>query len=413
MASRRGTPPSDKEREQWAAERQAKLAALHERIADEVGKLTDGDQWRKWLAFAAKFHGYSFNNVMLIMSQRPDATWVAGYKRWAQVFDRQVRKREKGIAILAPISKRVSVGEPQNQAEDTKEPEEQTNPNVRVLHGFKPAYVFDISQTDGPDIDVPAGPTLADVTPQLLTGEAPQGLWDELVRVATENGYTVARGHCNGANGFTDYTARLIKVRDDVDDAQAAKTMIHELGHMLMHTPDDFGWGTTRGCRGEREVEAESVAFLVAEHYALDSSDYTFAYVTGWAQRAAVEAGQSPEDIVRAAGRRIVSTAFRITEAVDAALVPGSTDVSPAVSKRVIAGTERTAALRTAVEAGAEHRSTRPVATFDQPPAAPRLSAARAFPPLPQTLHSGSRSAFVPAPVAAVTVSTQKGPRLP
>ncbi|MGW4501668.1 ArdC family protein [Micromonospora sp. NPDC004336] len=317
MATRRGTSPSDNQREQWAAERRAKLAELHERVVAEVGKITDSDQWRRWLQFAAKFHGYSFNNVLLIMAQRPDATWVAGYKRWKTEFGRHVRKGEKGIAILAPVTKRVT-DDPQESPEDRSEPTKhdpqvsavkQNAQSARVLHTFKPVAVFDISQTEGPDIDVPGGPAFADVMPQLLEGQAPAGLYDQLVMLAEERGYTVERGDCRGANGFTDYTNRLIRVRDDVDDAQAVKTMIHELGHVDLHTPSDFGWETTRGCRGEREVEAESVAFLVAERYGLDTSTYTFAYVALWAQRAAEQTGQSPEGIVQAVGQRIVASA--------------------------------------------------------------------------------------------------------
>ncbi|MFI7517322.1 ArdC-like ssDNA-binding domain-containing protein [Micromonospora echinofusca] len=405
MATRRGTSPSDKQREQWAAERRVKLADLHERVVAEVGKLTDSDQWRRWLQFAAKFHGYSFNNVLLIMAQRPDATWVAGYKRWKTEFGRHVRKGEKGIAILAPVTKRVT-DDPQESPEDRSEPTkqdpqlsagEQTAQPARVLHTFKPVAVFDISQTEGPDIDVPGGPAFADVMPQLLEGQAPAGLYDQLVMLAEERGYTVERGDCRGANGFTDYTNRLIRIRDDVDDAQAVKTMIHELGHVDLHTPRDFGWETTRGCRGEREVEAESVAFLVAERYGLDTSTYTFAYVALWAQRAAEQTGQSPEGIVQAAGQRIVSAAVRITEAVDTNRTPNGATVAPALAAQVTSGIRRASAARATAEASA---------SIDQP----LVAAARAFPPLPRTAHAGD---LAPAPAAANAVTARRGARLP
>ncbi|WP_327027849.1 ArdC family protein [Micromonospora sp. NBC_01740] len=410
MATRRGTSPSDKQREQWAAERRAKLADLHERVVAEVGKITDSDQWRRWLQFAAKFHGYSFNNVLLIMAQRPDATWVAGYKRWKTEFGRHVRKGEKGIAILAPVTKRVT-DDPQESPEDRSEPTkqdpqlsaaEQTAQPARVLHTFKPVAVFDISQTEGPDIDVPGGPAFADVMPQLLEGQAPAGLYDQLVMLAEERGYTVERGDCRGANGFTDYTNRLIKVRDDVDDAQAVKTMIHELGHVDLHTPSDFGWETTRGCRGEREVEAESVAFLVAERYGLDTSTYTFAYVALWAQRAAEQTGQSPEGIVQAAGQRIVSAAFRITEAVDINGTPDGATVAPALAAQVTSGVRRASAARATAEASAS----RATASIDQP----LVAAARAFPPLFRTVHADD---LAPTPAAANAVTARRGTRLP
>ncbi|MER6754953.1 ArdC family protein [Micromonospora echinofusca] len=409
MATRRATSPSDKQREQWAAERRAKLADLHERVVAEVGKITDSDQWRRWLQFAAKFHGYSFNNVLLIMAQRPDATWVAGYKRWKTEFGRHVRKGEKGIAILAPVTKRVT-DDPQEGPEDRSEPTkqdpqvsaaEQTAQPARVLHTFKPVAVFDISQTEGPDIDVPGGPAFADVMPQLLEGQAPAGLYDQLVMLAEERGYTVERGDCRGANGFTDYTNRLIKVRDDVDDAQAVKTMIHELGHVDLHTPSDFGWETTRGCRGEREVEAESVAFLVAERYGLDTSTYTFAYVALWAQRAAEQTGQSPEGIVQAAGQRIVSAAFRITEAVDINGTPNGATVAPALAAQVASGIRRVSAARATAAAFAS-RATASIGS--------RSSQPRAFPPLPRTVHA---SDLAPAPAAAKAITARRGARLP
>ncbi|MBQ1076729.1 hypothetical protein KBX06_26790 [Micromonospora sp. C31] len=409
--------PSDKQREQWAAERRAKLADLHERVVAEVGKITDSDQWRRWLQFAAKFHGYSFNNVLLIMAQRPDATWVAGYKRWKTEFGRHVRKGEKGIAILAPVTKRVT-DDPQESPEDRSEPTkqdpqlsagEQTAQPARVLHTFKPVAVFDISQTEGPDIDVPGGPAFADVMPQLLEGQAPAGLYDQLVMLAEERGYTVERGDCRGANGFTDYTNQLIRVRDDVDDAQAVKTMIHELGHVDLHTPSDFGWETTRGCRGEREVEVESVAFLVAERYGLDTSTYTFAYVALWAQRVAEQTGQSPESIVQAAGQRIVSAAFRITEAVDHNLDTATASISANLSERIVAGVDRAAAVRAAAEAAVGQQPEHVVAAHDSD--AGVAYAAQAFLPLPRTVRSGGDlpegRQFARASIAGTPVTDQ------
>src|SRR6185369_16629662 len=98
------------QREQWAQHRQNKLAQLHTHLVDQVATLTDGDAWRSWLSFASRFHGYSFNNLVLIQLQRPDATWVAGIKRWNSM-GRRVRKGERGIAILAPVTARVEGSE--------------------------------------------------------------------------------------------------------------------------------------------------------------------------------------------------------------------------------------------------------------------------------------------------------------
>jgi hypothetical protein len=98
--------PTAAQRQQWAEARQAKLADLHTQLVDQVSTLTNADQWRAWLSFATRFHSYSFNNMILIWLQRPDATWVGGIKRWNSM-GRTVRKGERGIAILAPVTARV------------------------------------------------------------------------------------------------------------------------------------------------------------------------------------------------------------------------------------------------------------------------------------------------------------------
>jgi hypothetical protein len=189
-----------------------RLAALHDRLTAQVEDLVDSDRWKQFLAVAARFHRYSANNVLLLLSQMPSATRVAGYRRW-QSLGRQVRRGEAGLAILAPC---VSRARPLDDTEAEERPE-----LVRVLQGFRVAYVWDISQTDGEP--------LPEVRPTLLAGQAPDGLWDALAAQVHQAGFELRRGACGGANGRTDYAARLVTVRDDVDDAQAAKTLAHEL----------------------------------------------------------------------------------------------------------------------------------------------------------------------------------------
>src|SRR5207249_4796746 len=136
-----------------------------------------------------------------------------------------------------------------------------------VLRGFKIAYVFDIDQTDGEPI--------ADVRPVLLDGHAPAGLWDSLAAQVVAAGFDLQRGDCRPANGRTDYAARTVTVRTDVTDAQAAKTLAHELAHVLLHD----GSAYALGCRGLVEVEAESVAYVVASAAGLPTDAYSLPYV--------------------------------------------------------------------------------------------------------------------------------------
>jgi antirestriction protein ArdC len=211
------------------------------------------------LLTAARFHHYSPNNVMLIMLQRPDATRVAGYRTW-QSLGRQVRRGEHGIAILAPCKYKVRL----TDADGVDNGEEGWR-----LGGFTVEHVFDVSQTDGEPI--------ADVRPDLLKGHAPEGLWDGLAQQVKAAGFTLERGDCGGANGRTDYTVHTVRVRDDVDDAQAVKTLAHELGHVMLHE------GSLFLCRGVLEVEAESVAYIVSAACGLPTDGYSLPYVALWA----------------------------------------------------------------------------------------------------------------------------------
>jgi hypothetical protein len=261
-----------------------KLDQLHERLLAQTEALMQSQGWQDFLAMAARFHRYSANNVMLILAQAPHATQVGGYRRW-QSLGRQVRKGERGIAILAPcVKRRWPVDD-----EETDQPE-----LVRILRGFRVAHVWDLSQTDGEP--------LPDVRPALLAGKAPAGLWGSLAQEVRTAGFELARGDCGGANGRTDYLKRTVRVRDDVDDAQAVKTLAHELAHVWLHDPEH---GSHH--RGTAEVEAESVAYVVCHASGLDTADYTLPYLATWAGG----------DIaaIRSTAERVLSSARRALEA--------------------------------------------------------------------------------------------------
>jgi antirestriction protein ArdC len=307
-------PTTDAERAQAAAVRQEKLAALQDRLAEQVLSITTGEQWAAWLRSAGRFHSYSWGNTMMIAMQKPEATKVAGYKLWAQV-GRQVRKGETGITILAPVVRRSAPKEPQTTGSTTSR-SDQTSPEpgsdkpVRRVVAFRPVHVFDISQTDGEPLAEPP-------RPQLTRGQAPEGLLEALAAQVKAAGFdlsTSALHGPNGPDGVTNFLRRTVTVRDDFDDAHSATTLAHELAHVLMHDPARFLDGQTSGCRGDAEVEAESVAYLVASVYGIDADDYTFPYVAGWIGR------NDPATVLEATGKRVLATAHDILEQVETAM---------------------------------------------------------------------------------------------
>ena len=345
-------PASPAEAAERDAARATKLEQLHNTLVKQVGAIRDGENWQRWLDVAARFPSYSLNNLLLIAAQRPDATQVAGFGAW-KALGRQVDKGSKGIAILAPMVRRPkqAVGategagagtsdaaggaqtaggggggaavSPRDTEADTSDRPDATR---RGVGGFKPVYVFDVSQTSGAPLPQRPGPVL-------LAGQAPEDLWDALAAQVRDRGFQLNRGGCGGANGLTDYTGRTVTVRADVDDAQAVKTLAHELGHVLLHDPSGLATITTPGrahtpgraltpgepvltpetvstsagqCRGRLEVEAESVAYLVASAHGLDTAAYSFPYVAGWADTVG---GVEVDQVVQGTADRVLTAA--------------------------------------------------------------------------------------------------------
>lgn len=268
---------------QATCSRSDRLSAAHDDLVAAVEALTSGDDWRQMLDTASRFHRYSANNVFLIMWQRPEATQVAGYRTWQQL-GRQVRKGERGLRILAPCRYKV-----------TDLDDDGTETARMVLRGFTTVTVFDVAQTDGPP--------LPDVRPALLEGAAVGGLWEALAAQVEAAGYLVERGDCGGANGRTDHLTRTVRVRGDVDGAQAAKTLCHELAHVLLH-PDTTAY---LRCRGRAEVEAESVAYLVCQAAGLATDAYSWPYLAHWS-------GGDPS-VVRETADRVLGATRTILEA--------------------------------------------------------------------------------------------------
>jgi antirestriction protein ArdC len=263
-----------------------KLEALHYQLIEAVADLATSDGWARMLAAAARFHDYSPSNILLICVQRPGATRVGGIRTWNSL-GRRVTKGEHGIAILAPCTYRAAPGEtaaPDHRPESpaTTLAPEPLGPAAsieeapRQLRGFKVVHVFDVTQTDGEP--------LPDAGPAHLTGTGPDGVWDHLAGLVHDDGYRIERGHCGlGANGYTDFTARVVRVRDDIEPAQAVKTLAHELGHIRADHEHRFtDYATSAACRGQAEVEAESIAYLITAQAGLDSASYSVPYLASW-----------------------------------------------------------------------------------------------------------------------------------
>jgi hypothetical protein len=281
------------------------LEAVHERLTAAITSLANAEDWQRMLRLAAALPSYSAHNVLLIGSQRPDATAVAGFHTWKQL-GRAVRKGERGIAILAPVVRRSprTAQAQETRAAETEHVAHEEQPaasTVRKVTGFRVVHVFDISQTTGPDL-----PELPQ--PLLLDGQAPNGLLDGLTQHVHDEGYLLIRHDFDiphpgqgSPNGVTDFFARTVIVRPDLSGAQTAKTLTHELGHVLLHAPSQRPADLTRP---QAEVEAESVAYIVAAAHGLDTSGYSIPYVTGWS-------GGKLELLARTA-ERVISTSHQI-----------------------------------------------------------------------------------------------------
>jgi hypothetical protein len=238
------------------------LAALQSSVAE----LVTGEQWQRYLNVQARFHNYSFWNTLAILRARPDASRLAGFQQWRRL-GRQVRKGEHGIAILAPMVRIVEQVEP-DDASGTAE-------GTRRCVGFKVVYVFDVGQTDGDPLpEIPA--------PETVSGDGPAWLWHALAEQIAAAGFHLERGSLpepwSDANGITLVEDRRVIVRHDLPDAQAIKTCAHELAHVLLHIGENCALP-----RAVREVEAESVAFIVCSAGGgMDTGGYTLPYVAHW-----------------------------------------------------------------------------------------------------------------------------------
>lgn len=248
-------------------------------------------------AFRRRFRQYSWNNTILIYSQKPAATYVAGYKTW-QALGRQVSRGEWGLTIFAPMILRIPAGEAAAEA-----PEEGTAPVVSTCRGFRLVQVFDVSQTHGNPLPEPPPP------PRLLPGDD-AGLLAKLQAFATGRGTRILEEPpiVATANGQYHRKENTIRLRPTLPPLQKAKTLAHELGHALLH--QDLS-----GSQEIRKVEAESVAYVVLACAGFDAGAFSLPYLAGYTQ--------DPQVLAHQVGR--------ILQAADTILTGLAAEVSPAV----------------------------------------------------------------------------------
>jgi antirestriction protein ArdC len=244
---------SDAERADYRDAKRSEQRALIEASCREM---LSSEGWRRFAETRAAFHRYSFGNCALIAYQRPDATQVAGFKSW-QALGRQVRKGERSIRILAPMS--------------VKERDEQGNETDERLTFFRAVPVFDISQTDGD--------ALPEAPREPITGDSHAGYVERLEQFARSLGYTVEREVLESAGGYCDAKRHRIVVSSNVDSANAhVRVLVHELAHAL-------GVGYAEYGREVAEVIVETATVIVCGSVGLDTSGESIPYITGWAEQ--------------------------------------------------------------------------------------------------------------------------------
>ncbi len=247
-------------------------------LEEGIGTILDSESFARYLRTMSRFHRYSFNNVALIHAQRPDATHVAGYRTW-QTLSRQVRKGEKGIAILVPYTYRATrdgEGAAQNAQNTQNTDEERDRGEERTGTRFGVGYVFDIAQTDGEPLPEP--PAVQAITTATDRGAA---LWQVLADWLTAQGVAVEVKDCGRPNGYYAPGQGIVIHERIVGTDQATKTLAHEAAHFVT----DHNEFVTRE---DAETVAEGAAYVVLHHFGLDTSGYSFAYVARWAEDKAV-----------------------------------------------------------------------------------------------------------------------------
>jgi len=280
-----------------------RLVELTDRLENGIKELYASGRYAEYLAAMSKFHRYSFGNALLILLQCPTASTVAGYNTWKKTFGRQVKRGEKGIQILAPCQFTYLVeyqkidpvtGQPL-YGKDGKPLTERRQENATR---FKVATVFDVSQTEGRE--------LPNIGVSELTGEVSDftGIYDRLTALSP---LPVEQDHVPGtAKGYASFMEGRIVIKPGMSQVQTIKTLIHEIAHAKLHNPD-FLSEEQKKARREKEVEAESVAYVVCQHFGIDTSDYSFGYVAGWSRGQELAELKASLDVIHSTAGEIIN----------------------------------------------------------------------------------------------------------
>lgn len=266
-----------------------KMKALTDMLETGTKAVFESERYKEYLGVMAKFHRYSSRNSMLILLQKPEASYVAGFGAWKSM-ERSVNKGEKGIQILAPAPYQKTVEVTCDEGGKLL-PEPQTK-EVTVT-AFRPAYVFDVLQTQGKEL------------PRLVTqlmGTVPEH--DELMSALFQaSPCPVAFEAMEGnTNGYYNFVEQRIAIREGLSEEQTIKTLVHEISHAKLGHGDKPNMDRQTG-----EVQAESVAYVVCQHLGIDSSQYSFGYIAGWSKDKELPQLHSSLEVIQKTAQDIIA----------------------------------------------------------------------------------------------------------
>jgi len=281
-----------------------RVQELTDKLEQGLQDLFNSDSYCNYLRTMSKFHNYSFNNTLLIAMQKPDATLVAGYKAWQKNFERHVNKGEKAIRILAPAPYKIK------EERDKIDPVTQEllldkdgNPQKEeveiTIPAFRAVSVFDVAQTDGKPIpELAAKELLSDV----------EGYQDMIRAVEAISPVPIELEEIAGdSKGYYDSEAKRIAVQENMSESQTLKTMIHEVAHSKLHSKEVEQDEQMRKDRNTKEVEAESVAYTVCQHFGIDTSDYSFGHIAGWSSGRDTKELRASMDTIRKTASELIT----------------------------------------------------------------------------------------------------------